>query len=94
MKEVNKQFKNLQHHKIKGCFAYKAKRLSLSFNLKDKIEKKYQYNVVYPVDYPDCDNFYIGESRQRIEERVFNHAGRDRNSHVYKHSIATGDNEI
>ena len=27
MKEVNKQFKNLQHHKIKGCFAYKAKRL-------------------------------------------------------------------
>jgi len=94
MKEVNKQFKNLQHHKIKGRFAYKAKRLASSFNLKDKIEKKYQHNVVYRVDCPDCDNFYIGESGRRIEERVFDHAGRDRNSHVYKHSLATGHNEI
>ena len=89
MKEVNiKQFKNLQHHKIKGRFAYKAKRLTSSFNLKDEIEKKYQHNVVNCLDCPDCDNFYIRESGQRIEERVFDQAGRDRNSHVYKHSLA------
>ena len=84
---------SLQHHKIKGRFAYKAERLTSSFNLKDKIEKKYQRNV-YRVDCPDCDNFCIGESGRRIEERVFDHAGRDRNSHVHKHSLAIGHNEI
>ena len=36
-----------------------------------------------------CKNFYIGESGRRIEERVFDHAGRDRNSHVYKHGNVT-----
>ena len=84
MKETNKQFKSFQHHKIKGCVAYKAKGLASSFNLENKIEKKYQHNILYCVDCPDCDNFYIRESEWRIEERVFNHYGRDRSYIVYK----------
>ena len=43
--------------------------------------------VVYRVDCPDCDCIYI-------EERVLGHAGRDRNSHVYKHSLTTGNTDI
>ena len=94
MKEINKQFNGFQHHKIKGLVAYKAKRLSSSFNLKDQIKKKYQHNVVYRVDCHDCDKFYIGESGQRIEERVFDHGDRDRSYIVYKHSLTTCRKEI
>ena len=39
MKEVNKQLKYFQHHKIKGRVTYKAKRLASSFNLRDKLDK-------------------------------------------------------
>ena len=84
----------LKHHKIKGRFAYKPKRLTSYFNLKDKINEKYQHNVVYQVNCPDCESIYIGESGRRIEERALDHAGQDRNSHVYKHSLATGHNGI
>ena len=39
---------------------------------------------------PDCNSTYIGETARRIEERHKDHTGRDRNSHIYKHSIETG----
>ena len=39
MKEVNRQLKYFQHHKIKGRVTYKAKRLASSFNLRDKFDK-------------------------------------------------------
>ena len=50
-------------------------------------------STVY-VGCPDCDYVYIGESGRRIEERVLDHAGRDRNSHVYKHSLTNGHTGI
>ena len=88
MKVVNTQFKNLQHHKTKGRFAYKAKRLTSSFNLKDKIEKKYQHNVVYRVDCPDCDNFYIGLKRKFLIIRAVIV------TLTFTSSLATGHNEL
>ena len=45
--------------------------------------------MVYRINYPDCDKFYIRESERSIEEGVFYDAGRDRNPHVYKHSLTT-----
>ena len=36
------------------------------------------------------DSTYIGESSGRLEERVVEQAGRDRSSHVSKHSIEMG----
>ena len=39
---------------------------------------------------PDCTSTYIGETARRLEERVKDHCGRDRNSHLLKHAIETG----
>jgi len=94
VKEINKEFKKLNNQNLKARFAYKAKRLSSCFNIKDRIKQEHLHNVVYEISCPDCDQNYIGETERRIEERVKDHVGRDRNSHVGKHALETGHNEI
>ena len=45
-------------------------------------------------DCPDCDACYIGESGRRLNERLIEHAGRDKNSHVLLHSQETGHTRV
>ena len=61
-------------------FAFKAKPLALCFNLKDTIE----HNTVHEIQCPNCDHSYIGETGRRVQERLKDHAGRDKNSHILK----------
>ena len=75
---------------MKARFAFKAKRLSSHFNLKDPIKKEHLHNVVYEIECPDCDMRYIGETGRRIHERFKEHAGRDHNSHFLKHTLEEG----
>ena len=65
---------------------YKGTRLSSCFNIKDEIAKQHKHNVVYVAQCPDCDDKYVGETGRRLQERVKEHAGGDKNSHVFKHS--------
>ena len=37
---------------------------------------------------------YIGVSGRRLEERLMNHAGREKNLHVLKHSSNNGNKEV
>ena len=75
VKEVNKEFKKLKRHNLKTRFAFKAKRLSSCSNLNDPIKKEHLHNVVYEIEYPDCDKKYIGETGRRTESgiRTFRH---------------------
>ena len=82
-REINQHFKNAQPN-IKGRVCYKVKRLGSAFNIKDRTSKKYKHNVVYEVECSGCDA--IGEIGRRLEERTVEHAGRDNNSHVVKHT--------
>ena len=84
-REINQHFKNVQPN-IKARVCYRAKRLGSAFNIKDQTSKKYKHNVVYEVECSGCDTRYIGKSRRRLEERTVEHAGRDNNSHVVKHT--------
>ena len=38
----------------------------------------------------NCNENYIGESARRLDERMKDHNGRDRNSHLFKHSVESG----
>ena len=42
----------------------------------------------------DCPYNYIGETARGISERVLNHTGKDINSHLYKHSIEIGHQNL
>ena len=48
--------------------------------------------MVYKIECPDCESFYIGESGRGQEERFKDHNGRDKNSH--KHTMESGYNPI
>ena len=35
----------------------------------------------------NCNDDYVGETEGRIAERMLDHSGRDKNSHILKHQI-------
>ena len=48
--------------------------------------------MVYYADCPNekCRENYIGESGRRISESIKDHNGRDRKSHILRHSVESG----
>ena len=90
-KAVNKS-KNL----VSVNTIYKARRLGASFNIKDKIKFEHQHNVVYHSECPNkkCTSQYTGETRCRIEKRIAQHHGKDKNSHLFRHAEKTKHKKV
>ena len=84
-REINTTLKSVFKDKIVTNAAYKAKKLSSCFNIKDRSPLIHQHNLVYKYNCADCSSTYIGETARRLEERVLDHNKRDKNSHVLKH---------
>ena len=58
-------------------------------NIKDPTPSEEQHDIVYYsfCSAENCNENYIGESARRLDERMKDHNGRDRNSHLFKHSV-------
>ena len=68
---------------------YTGTKLGTKFNnIKDPVKKSHQHDVVYYTTCPEpgCVEDYIGETGRPLNERVIDHNGRDKMSHLYKHS--------
>ena len=80
--------KNLPENVVPKA-AFSASRLSDKFNIKTKTKKDHQHDVTYYVQCPEetCNDDYTGETGRRMAERVIDHCGRDKKSHVFKHSV-------
>ena len=50
------------------------------------------YHSVWNND--NCNEDYIGENARRLKERVKNHNGHDKRSHLVKHSIESGHDPV
>ena len=61
----------------------------LSYHLTLEIPFEEQHDIVYHsfCSAENCNENYIGESARRLDERMKDHNGRDRNSHLLKHSV-------
>ena len=78
-----------------GCvtkIAYIGNKLSICFCVKGVTEFKHNHDIIYQGRCPEigCNDYYLGETDRRISERVLDHAGRDANSHLFKHSVERG----
>ena len=73
--------------KIRTC--YTGKRLSSCFKIISKKKFSHEHDLLYHVKCPEelCTDDYIGESGRRVIERVKDHNGRDKSSHMLRHSI-------
>ena len=57
--------------------------------LKDPTPFEKQHDIVYHSFFSaeNCNENYIGESARRLDERMKDHNGRDRNFHLFRHSV-------
>ena len=70
---------------------YRGTKLGTKFNVKNNRKKDHHHDLTYSVKCPmkNCLVFYNGETGKRLIERVNEHSGKDINSHMFKHSMAT-----
>ena len=89
---MKKRMKCLLLKDIVTEIAYAGNKLSSCFRVKDVTEFKHNHDIIYQGRCPEigCNDHYPGETGRRISERVLDHAGRDHNSHLFKHSIESG----
>ena len=83
--------KNLQRVLIiQTRIVYTGTKLSSHLrNIKDPTPFEEQHDIVYHsfCSAENCNENYIGESARWLDERMKDHNGRDRNSHLFKHSV-------
>ena len=66
-----------------------GKKLSTCFNIKDQTKSEHQHGIIYHGKCPKVDYIdnYIGKALRRVSERIIDHNGRDKNSHLFRHSV-------
>ena len=92
IKSVNKAVTKILPQNYVTQNFYKSKKLGSYFNIKDSTKLEHQHNLTYFTQCPgvNCNETYLGETSRRLQERVLEHAGKDRKSNMVKHSMDTG----
>ena len=83
--------------KQKATLVYTRTKLGYNFNIKDITKKEHKHDLVYSLKCPEetCNETYYGEAGSRLTERIDEHRGKDKNSHVHSvnsnHALVTLD---
>ena len=90
---MKKRMKCLLPTGIATKIAYLGNKLITCFRVKDVTEFKHNHDIIYQGRCLEigCNDHYLGETGFRISERVLDHAERDQNPYLFKHSIESGD---
>ena len=93
---MKKDLKKVLPTHIRTRIAYNGRKIDSFFHVKDKTNAQHKFDLVYKVScsVPTCNDTYIGEVGKRLMERIKDHSGRDKNSHLVKHSIETGHSAV
>ena len=67
-----------------------VRKLSLLSKLKSPIPTLSRSHLVYRVNCCDCDQFYVGMTCRRLEQRLSEHSSSTSNSALFQHASATG----
>ena len=68
--------------------AYSSKKLESFLSIKDQTKLEHNDDLTYLVKCPEntCSENYHGETARRIDERVLEHVGKDKKSHMLQHT--------
>ena len=96
VKNLNKTLKNVLPSNVKTRITYTGQKLNSSFRIKDKIYEKQKHDLIYYTKCPEafCKEDYLGETGRWIIERVANHAGKDKKSHLLKHALTQNYRDV
>ena len=94
--KAEKLIKSLKKHVKKllpeNHLSRSSKKLGSFFNIKDQTKLEHNNDLTYLVKCPEksCSEKYLGETARRINERVLEHAGKDKKSHMLQHTLQSG----
>ena len=93
IKSFKKHLKRTLPANIEADIIYTGTKLSSQLNnIKDPTLFEEQHDLIYHsvCKNDNCNDDYIGEIARGLKERVKDHNGRDKSSHLVKHSIESG----
>ena len=91
IKSLKKHLKKTLPANIEADIIYTGTKLSSQLNnIKDPTPFEEQHDLIYHsvCNNDNCNDDYIGEIARDLKERVKDHNGHDKSSHLIKHSIA------
>ena len=96
VKNLNKTLKNVLPSNIKTRITYTGQKLNSRFQIKDKISEKHKHDLIYYTKCPEefFTEDYLSETGRRIIERVADHAGKDKQSHLLKHPLTQNHRHV
>ena len=97
IKPLKKNLQSVLPVNIQTCTVYTETKLSSQLrNIKNPTLFEEQHDIVYHSFYSaeNCNENYISESARRLNERMKDHNGRDRNFHLFKHSVESRDDPV
>ena len=76
--------------------AYSSKKLGSFLNIKDQTKLGHNNALTYLVKCPEntCSKNYLGETGRRINQRVVEHAGENKKSHMLQHTLESGQPSV
>ena len=96
VRNLNKTLKNILPSNVKTRITYTGRKLNSRFQIKDEINEKHQHDLIYYTKFPEefCTEDYLGETGRRIIERVADHAGKGKQSHLLKHALTQNHRHV
>ena len=89
LRKISKEVNKIPPDKRKAKLVYTGTKLGSNFNIKDITQKEHKYDLVYSVKCPEetCTETCNGETGRTLVEWIDEHRGKDKNSHVFQHSV-------
>ena len=89
LKSMRKRLIILLADNVKKDVAFQGNQLSSFFNIKNKTKFTHKHDFVYHTKCAEenCNDDYVDETARHYSERVLDHSGRDKKSHILKHQI-------
>ena len=91
VKRLDESLKQTLKDKLKYRIVHTGTKISRYFSLKDKISDSHLSNIIYryPCRNKKCRDDYVGETGRRKTIRTGEHAGKDKQSEILKHTEKT-----
>ena len=91
IKSMNNNMQQILPNNVKTRITYTGRKLGTKFQIKDRTKNQHEHDLIYysKCPEPNCDKDYLGETGRRIIERAADHSGKDKQSHLLKHALAS-----
>ena len=76
---------------VRVKLVFTSDKLLQTFSYKDSYPSVLSSNVVYNFVCASCNATYVGQTHQHLANRIDEHFGKDKKSHIYQHLMSSSD---